>query len=145
MKYLYIISLCLALTSCSTPAVIAQKDSVRIEYRERVVKDTAYLKVPLEVEKVVTCDTVSYLENNWASSEARVEGGFLSHSLRTKDRTVSVPCYVTVRDTVVMEKEQKVVEVERNLTWWERMWITCGKMSAGVLLLLFLLLLIRRF
>ena len=39
--------------------------------------------VEKEVEKIVTRDTVSHLENSWAKSDAVVSDGFLSHSLES--------------------------------------------------------------
>lgn len=122
------IALTLALltaTACAVqkPQVII-RDSVRVEYRDREVHDTAYFEVPVEVEKIVTRDTASRLENKWARSEASVSGGFLSHSLETKPQSVPVPVTVHVTDTLIVEKEAQEVEVvkevEKPLTWWQR-------------------------
>lgn len=110
--------------SCSVqkPTVV-YRDSVRVEYRDREVHDTAYFEVPIEIEKIVTRDTASCLENKWARSEASVSGGFLSHSLATKPQTVPVPVTVHVTDTLIVEKEAQEVEVvkevEKPLTWWQ--------------------------
>ena len=93
--------------------VAQHTDSVRVEIRE----------------KVVTRDTSSHLENEWAQSDAVVSGGFLAHSLETKPHTVYVPVTVEVHDTTVVEKEAQTViqEVERQLTWWQKTWILLGK------------------
>lgn len=117
----------LALSSCChkhyQPQVV-YKDSVRVEIRERLVYDTVKVEVPKVVERIVTRDTSSHLENDWAMSDASVSDGFLSHSLETKPHTVYVPVAVPVHDTTYIEKEaQETViekEVEKPLTWWQK-------------------------
>ena len=61
-------------------------DSTRVEVKtvmEKVI-GTAYVELPVIVEKVATLDTASVLENNYAKSEAVVSGEVLIHSLATK-------------------------------------------------------------
>ena len=110
-------------TSCCAPRVITKTETV-VEYRDRVVHDTATVAVPYEVEKVVTRDTVSHLENGYAKSDASVSGGFLSHSLESKPQIIRVPVEVHVTDTIKVEKEAvetiKEVEVEKSLSWWQK-------------------------
>ena len=118
----------LPLASCSVckpkPVQVVYRDSVRVEYRERIVRDTVRLTVDKEVEKKVTRDTASLLANRWAKSEALVSGGFLSHSLESIPQLIEVPVEHTVRDTVVIEKHGEntveTVEVEKALSWWQR-------------------------
>ena len=122
-----IILFVLVLSSCChkhyQPQVI-YNDSIRVEIRERIVHDTVTFSVPEIVERVVTRDTSSHLENDWATSDASVSDGFLSHSLETKPHTVYVPVAVPVHDTVIVEKEaQETVienEVEKPLPWWQK-------------------------
>lgn len=117
----------LALSSCCPkhyqPQVV-YRDSVRVEIRERLVYDTVKVEVPKVVERIITRDTSSHLENDWAMSDASVSGGFLSHSLETKPHTVYVPVAVPVHDTTYIEKEAKETiiekEVEKPLTWWQK-------------------------
>lgn len=117
---LVIILLVLAV-SCS-PKIIERVET-KIEYRDRVVHDTATFEVPVEVEKIVTRDTVSHLENNWAKSDAVVSEGFLRHSLESKPKIIQVPVEVHVTDTLWKEKEAQAVtetkEVEKPLSWWK--------------------------
>ena len=124
----YLLFLCLVLTGCGIcrpqPPQVIVRDSVRIEYRDREVHDTAFFQVPVEVEKIVTRDTASHLENSLARSDAAVVDGFLHHSLETKPQAVPVPVTVHVRDTVYIEKQHdteiQTVEVERKPNIWER-------------------------
>ena len=138
-----------AVTSCCPkhfpPA--EHTDSVRVEIRERIVHDTVSFEVPVIVEKNVTRDSSSHLENDWATSDAAIQGGFLWHSLSTKPHEVDVPVTVTVRDTTYIEKEAETIikEVPRQPTFWEKTWETLGKVFAGVLLAGLILLLIKIF
>jgi len=111
---------CVLMSGCSPK--IVEKVVTQVEYRDRVVHDTATVEVPVEVEKIVTRDTTSHLENNWAKSDAMVSDGFLHHSLESKPRIIQVPVEVHVTDTVWKEQEIKEVEklVEKELTWWQR-------------------------
>lgn len=90
--------------------------------RERIIHDTATFEIEKIVEKNVTKDTISRLENVYAKSEASIDScGFLHHSLETKPHTVYVPYTVEVCDTVVVEKEAQTIieQVEKPLTWWQ--------------------------
>lgn len=95
-----------------------------IEYRDLVVHDTTKVEIPYEVEKIVTRDTASHLENSYAKSDAVVSGGFLSHSLESIPQTILVPVEVKVTDTLWRESKEaqteKLVEVEKPLTWWQK-------------------------
>ena len=107
------------LASCSTPKVIHE---TVIEYRDRVVHDTTEVEIPYEVEKIVTLDTISHLENKYGKSDAVVTGGMLKHSLETKPQVIKVPFEVHVTDTLYKEAEiiEKEVEVEKPLSWWQK-------------------------
>lgn len=100
-------------------------DSTRIVVNERIVKiaDTVFIDVPREVERIVTCDTISELGNSWAVSRALVSGGYLHHSLETiaQSRPVPVQGAAVVRDSIVVRKVEveRVVEVPRTLTRWQ--------------------------
>ena len=98
----------------------SQKDSVRIEYRDRIIHDTTTFEVTKEVEKIVTRDTVSHLENSWAKSDALVSEGFLHHSLESIPHVIKVPYEVVVTDTLIIEKTTEPQYIEKSLTWWQR-------------------------
>jgi len=126
-KSAYLLALyVIILASCAIqrPPVIQYRDSVRVEIRDRLVHDTVGVPVPVEVEKVVTRDTSSHLENSLASSDAVVSGGLLHHSLQTKPQTLHVPVAVPARDSIIYRDREVVkevpVEVERQLTFWQR-------------------------
>lgn len=111
---------CIMMSSCS-PRIV-EKVVTTIEYRDRIVHDTATVEIPYEVEKIVTKDTVSHLSNKYAKSDAVVSKGFLHHSLESIPQVIKVPVEVHVTDTVWKESQiQEVVkEVEKPLTWWQK-------------------------
>lgn len=98
----------------------SQKDSIRIEYRDRIIHDTTTFEVRKEVEKIVTRDTMSHLENSWAKSDALVSDGFLHHSLESIPQIIKVPYEVVVTDTLIIEKTTEPQYIEKPLTWWQR-------------------------
>lgn len=111
-----------AVVSCS-PKIVHEKETVT-KYRDRIIHDTTLFEVPVEVEKIVTRDTVSHLENTFAKSDAVVSAGFLTHSLETKPQYIRVPYEVRVTDTLRIEKEAEArieyVKVEKPLSWWQK-------------------------
>lgn len=104
---------------------IIERVETQIEYRDRIVHDTATFEIPVEVEKIVTRDTSSHLENRWAKSDALVSDGFLTHSLESIPQVIEVPVEVKVTDTLWRESEViervKEVKVEKPLSWWKSM------------------------
>ena len=133
--------LMLLFSGCS-PRVV-ERVVTQIEYRDRVVHDTARVEIPYEVEKIVTRDTVSRLENSYAKSDAVVSGGFLYHSLESKPQVIEVPVEVHVTDTLYKEAEIREItkEVEKPLSAWRKFQIQ----SFWYLLVAALLLLIWTF
>ena len=112
-------------------------DSTKVEvHTETVIQhDTAYVELPVIVEKVATLDTTSTLENTYARSEATVTAGILRHSLETKP--VSIPVKVETktvyRDSLVFRDrvQTQTVEVDKELNWWQKL-----KLKAGGLFLI---------
>ena len=126
------------LASCS-PRIITEKETV-IEYRDTTIIDTAYFEVPVEVEKIVTRDTTSHLENSLAISDAMVTDGFLHHSLETKPQKVPVPVVIHLRDTIKQEAQivYKEVPVEQPLSWWQKFRMDAFWWLLGAVVLLLL-------
>lgn len=117
--------LALTATACCPrlyPTTTTQtKDSVRVEYRERLVRDTAYIEVPREAERIITRDTLSHLENTYATSDASIQDGLLHHSLETKPQKLAAPVDVPVRDTIYVQtssdvQKETIIETRNELT-----------------------------
>lgn len=137
-KVAVILAVIVAVFACS-PKVIVQKEVIT-EYRDRIVHDTATVEIPVEVEKIVTKDTASHLENTYAKSDAVVSEGFLHHSLESIPQIIKVPVEVHVTDTLYKEAEihTETVEVEKPLTWWQKFRIGAFWWLVGAVVLLLL-------
>lgn len=124
------------MASCS-PRIIKEVHT-EIEYRDREVHDTATVEIPVIIEKNITRDTVSHLENTYAKSDAMVSQGLLFHSLESKPQIIKVPVTVHVTDTLYKEAqiEEKIVEVEKPLSWWQKFRIEAFWWLSGAVLLL---------
>jgi hypothetical protein len=117
------------LTACCQPKVLGdyKQDSIRVEVVENIVyvHDTLYHEVPLIKEVQSVRDTISHLTNTYAESWASVRSdGTLSHTLLTRPQRIPITYKKTEkhRDSIVYRTIQKqiMVEVERNLSWWEQ-------------------------
>ena len=146
MKRFLPLLLLLGASACGTVRTLPVQDSTRVEVRveREIVVDTAWVELPVIVEKVVTLDTASVLENRYAVSEASVSGGRLSHSLATKAvrEPVRVEKEIVYRDSLVYRDRvvKDEVKVERPLNWWQKL-----KMKTGGVCLLAILLIIIYF
>lgn len=129
MRLFAVIAAALALVGCCHNRVVATTttDSVRVDVVERIVevRDTAYIEVGRDEQRVVVRDTTSTLSNRWATSRASIDTlGFLHHSLLTTPQTIAEPCtiFVPVADTtrtrILLRTD--IVEIVRELTWWQQ-------------------------
>ena len=141
MKYYLPLLLLLTASACSTVRTLPVQDSTRVEvrYETKTVHDTAYVELPVIVEKVATLDTASVLENKYAKSAASVSGGVLTHSLETKPvrEPVAVEKQIVYRDSLVYrDRVQTVtVEVEKKLTAWQTIQMRLGLVAILIIMI----------
>lgn len=131
-KLIIIVFIAILLTSCGSSRHVATSiethDSTKVEVRTERIEhiDTVYVELPRQVERIVTQDTTSRLENDYAVSEARVEAGMLHHTLETKAAKIPVPVKSTIekKDSITTtskaEVEKEKVYIEKELTAWQR-------------------------
>ena len=123
-------------------------DSVRIEYKEKIVKVPVTVEIEVPVENVanITKDSTSHLETSFAVSNASmvwIDGvPFLRHDLKNKAQKIEKT------DTAhVVEKEKGVwntrrvtytkTEIrEKQLAWYQKSLIWIGFISIIVILIL---------
>lgn len=131
-------------------------DSVRIEYKERIVKVPVYVEVEVPVEKVSTQtkDSTSHLETSFAVSNASIiwiDGvAFLRHSLENKAQKIqkkdSVP--VTEKEKIIWKTRRvtynKTEIREKQLAWWQKGLMWTGGISILVLLFITLAWLVKK-
>ena len=140
MKNFSLILLSAVCVACATSRQATPSEKILVETRiETVYKtDTVYLEVPKIVEKIVTADTVSVLENEYAKSEASVSEGLLAHSLETKPvkQPVEVQTQVVYRDSVIVKDNVIVqtVEVEKPLSGWQSFKMAMGGWMLGIII-----------
>ena len=140
MKNTSLILLSAVCVACATSRQATPSEKILVETRiETVYKtDTVYLEVPKIVEKIVTADTVSVLENEYAKSEASISEGLLAHSLETKPvkQPVEVQTQVVYRDSVIVKDNVIVqtVEVEKELTGWQSFKMAMGGWMLGIII-----------
>ena len=133
----------LGLSSCGAAkhAAPERSDSTRVEVRTitQTVHDTAYIELPVFVERNVTKDTTSTLENPYAKSEASITDGLLSHSLQTKPtrQPVKIEKEIVYRDSIVFRDrtETVTVEVEKELTKWQSFKMKTGGTTLAILII----------
>lgn len=112
--------------SCRSKQEVVREVTV-IETHDSIhyVHDTLYFDVPVQTAQVVTHDSVSVLENDYAVSEVQLnKDGTLSHKLNTKPQSVPVPFEKPVEtktQTIYKDREVKIpVPVEKELSAWQK-------------------------
>lgn len=148
MKSILCIILLAVMTACCPcrHLTTSTRDSVRVEtvIRTERIPDTVFVEIPVEVERQTVRDTTSHLETSYAVSDARIEpDGALFHSLANKPQNRPVPTEkeIIYRDSIVYRDKavKEIVQVERELTWWQR-----TQMKGFWVLLLVILFLCRK-
>ena len=148
----------LLLVGCKSPKEIVREVTV-IETHDSIhfVHDTLYFDVPVQTEQIVTKDSISVLENDWAISQVAInKDGTLSHKLESKKQIVPVPFEKPVEtktQVIYRNMEVKVpVPVDKELTKWEKFrlsafwWLLCASVvCVGVVLRKPLFAIVRRF
>ena len=150
--FLFVLLLCALLGSCKSQKNLIhekeQKDSVRVDvrYQTIIVPDTVYVEIPPQIAERTTADSTSHLENDYATSDARINpDGTLFHQLATKPqkKPVGVDKKIEQRDSIVYveksntETGQQIVEVERQLSWWEKTRIYGFYLLAALLVVIY--------
>ena len=142
MKNFILVLFSLLCVACGSLKQVTPTERVVTETRIETVyqTDTVLLEIPKIVEKVVTKDTVSVLENDYAKSQAVVTDGLLAHSLETKPvhKPVEVQTKIVYRDSVIGKDNVigQTVEGEKELTGWQTFKMKTGGFALGIIVLL---------
>jgi len=154
MKRFLPLLLLLGAFACSTVRQLPSTDSTKVEVRTETVTvhDTAYVELPVIIEKVATLDTTSTLENKFARSEASVSAGILSHTLETKpvQLPVQVETKIVYKDSLVYRNrvQTQTLEVEKKLTAWQQAKMKLGSVALlliGLAIIYLIYLIVKRF
>lgn len=158
MRYFILAIATILMVGCKTSKSVTQerterRDSVRVEYRERVLfmPDTIFLEVPKQSAERVVRDSISHLENEYAYSDARILiDGSLFHALSTKPQKKPIQTMqkVITRDSIVYvdrwRSNDKVVKIEKKLSWMQKAQIWICRSVVLTWLLFFTIILIRK-
>lgn len=133
MKNILLIFIFVATTACCPcrhlTTSTGTRDSLHIKIRHRTIwiPDTVRVRLPPERTQQTVRQDSSHLETSAAISNARINpDGSLFHSLENKtgDQKILTQRPIEYRDSIVYRdrevKVEKVVEVERKLTWWQQ-------------------------
>ena len=115
---------------CGVPKVVQdyQRDSVAVIVRDTTIfrDSVVYISIPMERDKAVVFQSdTSRLETSVAKSEAFIsEGGRICHTLTTKDALIPIevklPKYIHTEQKAMVRNVREVVEVEKELSRWQR-------------------------
>lgn len=147
LSFIFILFLLCSVTGCACLRrcpVAEQRDSTVIHYIDSVrIRDSLVLvDIPRESssrETIAAPSDTSHLETSVAESDAWVDTtGRLHHTLDNKSGEklpVIVPVYDRVRSTdkAISHTITITREVEKPLSWWQRCFITLGKVFLGIL------------
>lgn len=136
---LLLLAIALLLCGCRSKRDVVHEVTV-VETRDSIhyVHDTLFFDVPVQTAQIVTHDSVSVLENDWAVSHVAInKDGTLSHKLESKPQSVPVPFEKPVEtktQVIYRNREVKVpMPVEKRLTKWQRTKMQLGGWLLGVL------------
>ena len=150
--------LLISVTVCScgvhrhVPVENSQKDSVIIHIKDSVIfRDSIiFVEVPKEsTSAIVASSDSSHLETAVATSDAWIRDGRLHHTLRNKEKLQPVEVKIPVKIHSEQESRHQlgvrtfIREVEKELTWWQKLWITSGKVAWGIVFMIMLLFILR--
>ena len=145
MKNFILVLFSFVAVACSSIRQVTPTEKIVTETRVETVfqTDTVFLEVPQIVERIVTKDTVSVLENEFAKSAASVSDGLLFHSLETKpvQKPVEIQTKIVYRDSVIVQDRvvTEIQEVEKELTGWQSFKMKMGGWFLGILIILIVL------
>jgi hypothetical protein len=133
------------LSGCrSTKETIERNDSTRVEirYKKIFVPDTVLVPIPAQSSSVITEDSTSHLETDYAVSDAAIKDGKLHHSLANKPqkKPVEIMKEIEQKDSIVYRKERLTItktitkKVPREYTWWDKTRFYAFYVSIAVIL-----------
>lgn len=143
--------LAMLIASCAAPKVAQdyQRDSIITIIRDTTIfRDSiVYVTVEADDKAAILPDIdTSYLATNYAESKAYVADGLLFHSIRNKSNAL-IPVNVTIPFTLHTEQKHsisdraktEIVEVEKELGWWQQTVLTVGYVCIALLLIFVLI------
>lgn len=131
--------------SCSRKLLPSSTNTTIVDHNttvtERIVWQSKIITLPVEHTQQVTFEDSSHLETSLAISDARIMAdGRLFHSLKNKTNFLqdSIPSLeketVVTKDSIITVEKIVKVEVERELSKWQKILISLGYIGIGFIL-----------
>ena len=131
--------------SCSRKLLPSSTNTTIVDHNttvtERIVWQSKIITLPVEHTQQVTFEDSSHLETSLAISDARIMAdGRLFHSLKNKTNFLqdSIPSLeketVVTKDSIITVEKIVEVEVEQELSKWQKILISLGYIGIGFIL-----------
>lgn len=131
--------------SCSRKLLPSSTNTTIVDHNttvtERIVWQSKIITLPVEHTQQVTFEDSSHLETSLAISDARIMAdGRLFHSLKNKTNFLqdSIPSLeketVVTKDSIIAVEKIVEVEVEKELSKWQKILISLGYIGIGFIL-----------
>lgn len=131
--------------SCSRKLLPSSTNTTIVDHNttvtERIVWQSKIITLPVEHTQQVTFEDSSHLETSLAISDARIMAdGRLFHSLKNKTNFLqdSIPSLeketVVTKDSIITVEKIVEVEVEKELSKWQKILISIGYIGIGFIL-----------
>ncbi len=131
--------------SCSRKLLPSSTNTTIVDHNttvtERIVWQSKIITLPVEHTQQVTFEDSSHLETSLAISDARIMAdGRLFHSLKNKTNFLqdSIPSLeketVVTKDSIITVEKIVEVEVEKELSKWQKILISLGYIGIGFIL-----------
>lgn len=125
---------------CS-PRIVIQRDTLCTtrEVIKEVLRDTTiYVTLPSDSVAVSTYDTLSVLSTKIARSTASISQGMLTHTLSNNsdyrpEIVVQYKDRIVTKDSIVVVRQDVPVEVEKKLSWWQKILQKLGYIGIGAI------------
>ena len=158
LAFCLLIYMLLCMAGCATHQRLydLQTDSIRTVINNKIIYQDTVILVPIPAESdrsvLLSADT-SRLKTSLAESEVYVADGRLHHSLRNKSEylqpiSVKMPSLLKQTEHYIIQKKIEFVEVERELTDWEKLILSLGLgafVSVCAAMLYIIIRVVRRF
>ena len=153
MRKLSIIVLLIGLCfgSCKTAKLPIKE--VPLQYREKIVERLVPVAAPADSANITAlfeCDSLNRVImkslDEQKSQNVKSRFSYNAGLLRYNFATAPTISFATVRDSIVYREVAVKVPVEvriNELTWWQKLWITIGKVAAGLGLIILVVFIVK--
>jgi len=140
MKYIIVLLSLFLFAACHTTQPVIKE--VPLQYREKIVERLVPVAAPADSANITAlfeCDSLNQVIlkslDEQKSQNVKSRFSYNAGLLRYNFATAPAISFATVRDSIIYREVAVKVPVEvkiNELTWWQKLWITIGKIAAGL-------------